>query len=239
MLFEDAASIPGKAPLIFLRGTDGSPAVHLGDAFAFGLSPDGRWVLTIESPSSTRFTLLPTGAGEPTTVPFGDLKVWGAQFLSDGGSIGFAAVGRDGAEHAYVVSLRGGPPHLIASATSSAIFSPDGKAMATIDVKGHILIYPIEGGQPRTISGFGGPGQPRSMEPRRLDLCAKGDQVPTVVERFEIASGRKEAWRTMMPADASGVIAIGGIVLARDARCWAYSFNRALSSDLYMISGLE
>jgi Tol biopolymer transport system component len=239
VLFGDAVSIPGKAPQIFLRGTDGSPAVHLGDAWAFGLSPDGRWVLTMESPSSTRFTLLPTGAGEPTTVPFGDLKVWGAQFLSDGESIGFTAIGRDGAERAYVVSRRGGPPHLIASATSSAIFSPDGTAMATSDAKGHILIYPIEGGQPRTISGFDPTGSLIQWSRDGWIYVRNGDQVPTVVERFEIASGRKEAWRTMMPADASGVIAIQRIVLTRDARCWAYSFNRALSSDLYMISGLD
>jgi Tol biopolymer transport system component len=243
VLFEDAVSIPGKAPQIFLRGTDGSPAVHLGNAGAFGLSPDGRWVLTMESPSSTRFTLLPTGAGEPTTVPFGDLEVWGARFLSDGESIGFVAVGRDGAEHAYVVSRRGGPPHLIASATSSAIFSPDGKAMATYmatyEGKGNILIYPIEGGQPRVISGLV-PGDSLVQWSRDGWLYVrKLGQVPATVERFEIASGRKEAWRTMMPADASGVIAIGGIALARDARCWAYTFNRALSSDLYMISGLD
>jgi Tol biopolymer transport system component len=238
VLFEDAVSIPGKVPLIFLRGTDGSPAVHLGDALAFGLSPDGRWVLTIESPSSTRFTLLPTGAGKPTTVPFGDLKVWGARFLSDGESIGFVAVGKDGAEHAYVVSRRGGPPHLIASATSSALFSPDGKAMATY-MKAHILIYPIEGGEPRAIPGVG-PGDSLVQWSRDGWLYVrKGGQVPTLVERFEIASGRKEAWRTMMPADASGVISIGRIVLTRDARCWAYTFNRALSSDLYVISGLN
>src|SRR5438876_649896 len=51
----------------YLRKTDGSPAVRLGEGAAIALSPDGRWVLSIlNSPRQT--LLLPTGAGEARVI---------------------------------------------------------------------------------------------------------------------------------------------------------------------------
>jgi Tol biopolymer transport system component len=49
----------------YLRGTDGSPAVRLGDGVAQGLSPDGKWALAMLS-SPSRLILLPTGPGRRT-----------------------------------------------------------------------------------------------------------------------------------------------------------------------------
>jgi Tol biopolymer transport system component len=37
----------GSKPGIYLRKTDGSPAVRLGEGVAFGFSPDRKWVLSI------------------------------------------------------------------------------------------------------------------------------------------------------------------------------------------------
>src|SRR5437879_2527267 len=35
----------GATPSVYVRKTDGSPAVRLGDGSAIALSPDGRWLI--------------------------------------------------------------------------------------------------------------------------------------------------------------------------------------------------
>src|SRR5262249_3130469 len=45
---------------IYLRKTDGSPAVRLGDGEAFSLSSDGKWVLAVSNAGTGSVILLPT-----------------------------------------------------------------------------------------------------------------------------------------------------------------------------------
>ena len=47
VLFTEHPEGAGEGGATYLRGTDGSPAVRLGDGVAQGLSPDGRWALAI------------------------------------------------------------------------------------------------------------------------------------------------------------------------------------------------
>src|SRR5262249_359774 len=60
----------GAKGSIYMRKTDGSPAVRLGDGFAFALSPDGHWVsgFTSTDAGARRYVLLPTGAGEEQEI---------------------------------------------------------------------------------------------------------------------------------------------------------------------------
>jgi hypothetical protein len=54
---------------VFLRKTDGSPAVRLGDGWGWGLSSDGRWALTLTPGQPTEIVLLPTGPGAAKRIP--------------------------------------------------------------------------------------------------------------------------------------------------------------------------
>src|SRR5439155_649074 len=46
LLFTESGEAGGGNYSTYLRGTDGSPAVRLGDGLSFALSPDQRWVLS-------------------------------------------------------------------------------------------------------------------------------------------------------------------------------------------------
>src|SRR5205085_3359618 len=79
VIAETGEASPG-APSVYMRGTDGSPAVRLGEGYAFALSPDGRWVLAgTESvggkPNS--IVLLPTGTGQTRTLKNGGIESFG------------------------------------------------------------------------------------------------------------------------------------------------------------------
>ena len=65
ILFVEMSYGQPRNTAIYLRKTDGSPAVRLGDGNRPLLSPDGKWVACIVSDGpKTKLTLLPTGAGE-------------------------------------------------------------------------------------------------------------------------------------------------------------------------------
>ena len=54
----------GPTQPFYLRGTDGSPAVKLGEGDAQDLSPDGKWVL-VRQADATKLALVPAGTGVP------------------------------------------------------------------------------------------------------------------------------------------------------------------------------
>ena len=48
----------------------------------------------------------------------------------------------------------------------------------------------------------------------------------------------EEPWLTLAPADLSGVLAVGPVLLTPDGRAYVYGYRRTLS-DLYAVSGLR
>src|SRR5262249_22353124 len=76
---------------VYLRKLDGSPALRIGEGVARALSPDGRWAIVTLDTSPPRLALLPTGAGEPRTLPRGaiELYLFGAGFFPDGKRLWF------------------------------------------------------------------------------------------------------------------------------------------------------
>ncbi len=62
ILFSETGVAGGPRGSTYLRGTDGSAAVRLGDGYAQALSPDGRWaIVQTESP---HLDVIPTGPGQ-------------------------------------------------------------------------------------------------------------------------------------------------------------------------------
>jgi eukaryotic-like serine/threonine-protein kinase len=57
----------GDRTRIYLRRTDGSPPMRLGDGYADSLSPDGKWALTT-APAMDRLVLVSTGVGQPRRI---------------------------------------------------------------------------------------------------------------------------------------------------------------------------
>ena len=66
LLFVESGDGGGPHYTTFIRGTNGTPAVRLGEGFALALSPDGKWALA-RTPDSNNVALLPTGVGTAKT----------------------------------------------------------------------------------------------------------------------------------------------------------------------------
>jgi hypothetical protein len=61
--------------------------------------------------------------------------------------------------------------------------------------------------------------------------------VPLKVYRLDIATGRKELWRTLMPADAAGISGISSGPTP-SGESYVYNYVRTLS-DLYLVEGVR
>ncbi len=99
LLFAETGEGSGPAYSCFIRGTDGSPPVRLGDGVAMSISPDGRFVTANTARAEKpEIWLYPTGAGEKKLLPTGNLIVESSgDWLPDGKRIVFTRPSRTAA----------------------------------------------------------------------------------------------------------------------------------------------
>jgi Tol biopolymer transport system component len=137
-LFMEWGDGVGANKVAFLRPTDGSPAVRLGEGAPAAISPDGRRVL-VYRPGPPRLVLLPAGPGEETTLPAGDVRRFGtehilysAAFFQGGKRLVFVAEGTDKLQRLWVQDLDGRPPRPFGTAENlyNPVISPDGSSVA-------------------------------------------------------------------------------------------------------------
>ena len=75
LLYEEGSNLERQEEVFttYLRPTDGSDALRLGDGRALALSPDRKWALVARASPETHLVLLPVGEGEPRRLPGGGL----------------------------------------------------------------------------------------------------------------------------------------------------------------------
>src|SRR5205085_9610905 len=61
IVFEETGQGGGPRKGVYIRNTDGSPAVRLGDGEAGPLSPDGKFVISRTTVKPAHLVILPTG----------------------------------------------------------------------------------------------------------------------------------------------------------------------------------
>ncbi len=144
---------------------------------------------------------------------------------------------------AFIQDVEGGAPQPITpeGIAGYPALSPDGKRFAVGMSDGRFLIYSVDGrAEPRAISGIeSGESLSRwSADDRTLYVYRLGP-VPSRVFRVDIATGRRELWKELAPADASGLMRIDKVVVSPDGRSYAYFYDRVLYSNLYIAEGLK
>jgi hypothetical protein len=72
---------------------------------------------------------------------------------------------------------------------------------------------------------------------RNLIVHRRGE-LPSKVYKLEVATGRKDLWKELMPLETAGLGDIGGVVLARNGKSYVYGSGWILS-DLYLVTGLK
>ena len=117
--------------------------------------------------------------------------------------------------------------------------SPDGGFVAAIGPNHKAALFPIAGGKPRDLPTVAAAEYPLrfTADGRSLFVWKRGD-VPAPVTRIDVATGKRELWKNLMPVDPAGVERISNVVVAPEGGAYAYAYARVLS-DLFMVEGLR
>ena len=247
VLFEEDGDGGGPDYSVYIRGTDGSAAVRLGDGSALALSPDGKWALTSNAHRPPeQLLLLPTGAGEPQILTHDAIDHHRGYFFPDGKRILFVGSEPGHGPRCYLLEI--GNPNAIPRAVTPegvvvlglAPISPDGKFFVARDIRNEkVFLYPAAGGEPKLMEG---------IEPRETICGWTGDgrsvyvmkvgELRTKVFRLELSTGKREIWKEIFPPDPAGFHGIAYVQVALDGKAYVYLYSRFLS-DLYLVEGLN
>jgi len=255
-VFRSDAPSAGAPNSLYVRKTDGTPSKRLGDVMfsASALSRDGSRVLSL-SPAGpdyqTRFDLIPTGPGETKTLAPGlSIPVTKGRigFFPDGRSFFFVGAPKDGPHmRVWQQDTEGGKPRAI---------TPEGVTRPVLVGDGHFIcargpdfqwhLYPVdENGETRKVSGILPGEEPIGSTPdgllfvRGADELKPGETVMTTrVYRVDPATGQRELWKEIPPANPRTGGGILSILFSADGKTCVWTHIR-YSTELVLVEGLK
>jgi serine/threonine protein kinase len=237
---------------VYIRKTDGSPAVRLGKGFCKALSPDGKWAISLPSAPSPQLVLLPTGAAEAAGQPI-PLRNDGlepflisesqANWLPDGKRIVFTGRAPGQRLRLYVQDVPDGKPRPISPegvrllGKANAV-SPDGRSVLAVSAGSH-FVCSLDGGEPRPIRGLTEEDWPiRWAADGRSIYVLRVAQAHVRISLLDLATGRMRPWKEIELPDSEAIHYLWNILLTPDGQSYVHSYSRWLA-DLFVIEGLK
>jgi Tol biopolymer transport system component len=238
VLFSESGEAGGSIFGIYLRRSDGSPAVRLGEGTTEALSPDGRWVLSIDrNKKPAQIVVLPTGVGQPRLLTHDAINHRNARWFPDGRSVLFQGNENGQSARLWAQPVEGGPPHPITpEGVSGSLITPDGSRALGRTAERKFFLYPVDGhGAPQPVPALQGGDVPVRFTPdAKAVFVSSFGKVPAVLTRVDLVSGARIPWKEAMPVDPAGLINVGPILVTPDGKTTVYSYTRLLS-DLYLV----
>jgi serine/threonine protein kinase len=224
------------------RTIDGSPIAQLGPGDPGpGWSPDGKWALAVIV-SRAKLVAYPIGAGNArpiNTDPVTNLVY--AQWMADSQAIVVFGNEPGKSPRHYRVTLSGGAPvPILPENLSYALLAPNGEIALGATPDHTFAIYALAGGPGRPIASIGTTDEPIafSEDSRSVFIQQVGQKVPAVVDRIDIATGKRTPFKQFAPADRAGLtrIYVSGPVIKSDGTQYAYGYVRR-PSVLFVVNG--
>ena len=231
VLFSEQRSGGSTAGITYLRATDGSPPVRLGEGFAEALSPDGKWALGT-APERRGWILWSAASGSARTLAAdGFVGVDRGGWLAEG-RIVFSAFDATGRRRLFLQDINGGLPRPVSHEGVTLAMkagTPDGRFAVGRTADGYFL-FPIEGGAPQRLSLLANTDTPLQWSDDSRFLFVRRGRIPAEIHRLEVATRREVLWKTLLPRDPDGIERIQAITMTPDGSSYCYSYSRTLSN---------
>jgi Tol biopolymer transport system component len=247
LLFYEWGEGVGARSTIFIRKTDGSDAIRLGEGRPLALSPDTRWALVLQETMPQQLVLLPTGTGDLKQLPRGTIVEYldWAAWSRDGRRIFFAGRESGDVRRTYVQDVDGGNPRPITSdGFVGMLLSPDEHTVAAVDRYGEYYLCAVdERTDPRPLPGYRDGDVPLqwSADGRFLYVREAGNLVLRIY-KLDLTTGSRQFWKEFVPPDPSVLIDIGSdpgqVRMTPDGNSYAYTYWTS-EGELYLAQGLR
>ena len=97
-------------------------------------------------------------------------------------------------------------------------------------------MYFLAGGSPQSVSGLDKDDEIVRWNPDGRSLLVSHGTLAVRLERFDLATGRRDLIKTVSPPDAVGVTQVRNITVADDVNVYAYGARLQLSR-LFLFQG--
>ena len=240
LLFHEWDGTPNNVPRAYLRGTDGSPAVRLGECVPIDLSPDGK-LAVCDNVEAKQVLLIPTGTGQPRPLAGHGLG-FGYGWLPDSRHRLGAWQEKGGDFRTYLVDTDTGRSEALTPEGFVCTWaSPDGKsALCQPGADGISHVYSLERHQMRPVRGLRTGDEVISWgaDGRSLFIRTR-PEFPIRIYRLDIDAGTREVWREIEPPDRAGLFYDWiAVYMTPDGASYCYTTQNALN-DLYLVEGLR
>ncbi|MEO8362617.1 MAG: hypothetical protein ABI672_21510, partial [Vicinamibacteria bacterium] len=229
----------------FVRGTDGSPALKLGDGLSLALSPDAKFAIAMSPKDPSRLSLLSAGAGEPRILK-GPAGTESVLFLPDGKTILIQAREGDRRSVSRADLATGAVQKVFDTdglATSSRrgapwAIAPDGSAVALQGADGKVRAWPLVGGEPKALTTLLASESLLRWDAANSILVGSLNRLTGSIDRLTLGSGARTRLHDIQVLDTTGSLFDPFLIASQDGKAYAYSSSRFLNS-LYLVTGLR
>ncbi len=148
LLFDESGEGGRETYGVYIRRTDGSPAVRLGQGLAQRFSPDGKWALAIRLTPPAQIFAYPIGSGQPRQITHDAIAHTAAAWMPDGKRVVFIGYEPNHGSRVYVQDLNGGAPQPVTpeGVRLPLLICPDGTKVSVRAGDGTVTIFPLSGG---------------------------------------------------------------------------------------------
>ncbi len=264
ILFTEAGEAGGSRGAVYVRPTDGSAAVRIGEGWGMSLSPDGKWALArVRYEDAAQLVALPTGPGEPKSFSLSTLTdvLPRVSWFPDGRGFVVTAAEKGHRHRCFLVDFASGAvrpltPEGFRGAWGYAAVSPDGRLLLVRDARDEratsmpLGLFSLETGafeplpltRPLADEGavrFSADGRSLLGHVHEGDVALTAPQPKrTYLVKFDLAKRQLERLREIVIPDTAGVWGNAEPCPAADGTHYAYFYRRVLN-DLYLAEGLK
>ena len=241
VLFEEEAEGGGPNYTVFLRDTDGSPPVRIGEGEGRAISPDSKWVIT-KPVRGGGLSLVPTGAGEARQLTHDNIAYGNMRYLPDGKHVLAAGIETGHGARDYLIDISSGDAKpLTPEGITGVVLSPDGTKIAVTGPDGNWGVWPMDGSGLRPIPGLTSSYYVSDWTPDGTAVYVLPDtnQARTAkLYRVDVTTGKQTLFKEFGTGLASGIAIIGRARFSRDGKAYVYVYDQSLSVA-YVIRGLK
>jgi Tol biopolymer transport system component len=242
LLFTDQSGRAGSDYSVYIRKTDGSPAVRIGaGGFGSDISPDGKWALVVlPGDPAARVQIVPTGAGQGRTLHWENIQPIWAQWFPDGQHIVLRAIEKGQPVADYVTDSAGtAPKHIAADQVAWPGVSPDGHSVLALK-QGEAVLLSLDDNSTKPVHRTADNEFPLGWTTDSEHIfIAERTVTGSTISRFNLFTGAKEVWQVVKPKDQIGRRPGGGPpAITPDGRWIAFTSGTQLG-QLYRSDTLK
>ena len=241
IVFEEEGEGGGPNYTVFLRDTDGSPPVKIGEGIGLAISPDNKWVVTRPAKGGY-LSLVPTGAGETKQLTHDNIVYsFAVTYLPDGKHLLAAGIEPGHGGRDYLIDLSDGSSKpFTPEGIVGAQLSPDGRQVAVHGPDGKIGLWPMDGSGFRPIPNLDSKYYFTGWTPDGTSLYVASNQTQVgnvKVYRVNVLTGKMDYWKSFGD-QLAGSVGTGAPQFSADGRAYVYGYGQILS-EAYVVKGLK